>query len=309
MSLPISALTSITALIFGLFILSIEAADSADYWNYYDLFADRYMVNIGSAQELIDFIWSSRAYYMIMGPAFDVSPLLPYYLGWILLWVGLTAYGFRGLHWLLFISFFPGPDLMLNVIRQETALGVVAFLLSVRMPLIAFSAFLLHLSAPLMVGFVYISGIFEKMFTGLTLRTVLPMIVIIAFGIWLLTSSFFIMALIKLDAKRGMSTFNALFIYFVYVQLAILTVFSLAIRPLPKRLFFFGAALLCLLLTVLEIYFYRFIYTIYPFIIYEIGEALRIRIRGRKSMISWLNLGGIFGVVAASGVLIMRSIL
>jgi len=308
-TLPVSALTRVLVLLFGLCLVQIKAGDSADFWSYYDNFAGRGSIQVNSFLDLVGFIWSSKSFYHLMGMAFDIWPLLPYHLGWVALWTGLSAYGFRGIHWFLFLSFFPGPDLMVNLVRQETALGMIALFMSLNTPLLASCTFLLHPSALVTVGFLYLARIFEEVFVGSPVRSILLCLVVGIISAWLLTSPFFGMALAKLDAKRGLAEFGSRFIYFVYAEFMIIALLCLSIRTKTMRMVCFGTVALCLFFTVVEIYFYRFLYIVYPFIIYEIGEALSVRAKNRKHLIAWLTTGGRYGLVWLSGMFVMMSLL
>lgn len=308
MRLSFSSLVNAVFLLFGILLIQLEASQSADYWNYYDRFSDRNALQIETLSDLIGLIWSSQVFYLALGPFFDLSPILPYHVTWLILWFGLCSYGFRPLHWILFFSFFPGPDLVINLIRQEAALGVFALLISVRMPALAVGSFFFHPSSLLTFGFYYFSKIFEDFFIGSRLRSILLSLAVFAIIGFLLNSSLFVTGLAKLDAKRGLAEFGSHFIFFVYIQITILAVLCLSIRSPAKRFLFTATAIGCLAITVFEIYFYRFIYIVYPFIIYEIAESFRLSAINRR-ISTWI-LGSIrYSLVLISGVFVMYAFL
>lgn len=308
-NLSTTALIRFLVFVFGTLIIHFEANQSADFWNYYDRFADRGELHIDSILGMIQFIWSSQSFYLLMGLVFDLSPVLPYYAAWFVLWFGLCAYGFRGIHWCLFFCFFPGPDLLVNLIRQEFALGLIALIMSWGSPALAVTAFLFHPSSLVSVAFLYVAKIFESVFLGSIWRSLLLVVVIGGATVWIFNSPFFGMALAKLDAKRGLAQFGSRFIYFVYIEFAILAFLCLSIRSRVQRLIYFGLVVTCLVFTVIEIYFYRFLYAFYPFVIFEIGQALRIQAGARKHLLAWLSVGGRYGVVSMSGMFVMLSLL
>jgi hypothetical protein len=309
MTLHVSWLGRIFVLFLGLVIVQMKAGDSSDFWNYYDRFMDRDGIYIRSVIDALNFLWLSESFYVLMGVGFDVSPLLPYHLAWIILWSGLTVYGYRGFHWLLFLCFFPGPDLMTNLIRQETALGVLALSASLGSPILGTSAFLFHPSGLVAAAFLYLTRMLDELLGASPLRILILCSVAVLGGVWLLTSPFVGVGLAKLDAKRGLAEFGPRFIYFVYVEYALLAVLCLTIRARSQRLFYFATVVSCLFFTMVEIYFYRFLYVFYPFIIYEIGEALRHQMGTRKPLLDWLTTAARYGLVLLSGSFVLISLM
>ncbi|MFD2741663.1 hypothetical protein ACFSUD_19050 [Sulfitobacter aestuarii] len=312
-SLPLVVLTRLLALTFGALLIHLGATQSADFWNYHDLFAAHWSMDIRSLTDLIGFVWTSKSFYEIMDPVFRISPELPYYLSWLVLWVGLCFYGFRGLHWFLFFSFFPGPDLLLNVIRQEFALGIAAIFLSLSGPMLASLAFLFHPSGILTIAFLYVSDRFEKILLSGLLNGMLLILGTVLALVLALNSTFFEMGLAKLDAKRGLAEFGSHFIYFVYFQLAFLAFLCLYIQSRVRRILFFGTIAFCIVMTVSDIYFYRFIYIFYPFVVFDIGETLRIRPRRRRRrrrrrrILDWVSRWLRYGIIASSGAFVTMS--